>query len=95
MYTPERACKRDLLLTSSSAIFLSESQRSAAEKLVLPGNIVDAADSIVVPGMIDMHVHATGGGGEAGNYIQQNLRPLYCSFAWYASGCEHALLQLT
>ena len=81
VYTPEKGCKHDLLLTSSSAIFLSESQRSAAEKLVMPGNVVDAADCIVVPGMVDMHVHATGGGGEAGNYIQQNLRPQYCSFA--------------
>ena len=32
----------------------------------LGAQILDANDCLVIPGLVDMHVHVTGGGGEAG-----------------------------
>lgn len=41
-------------------------QISAAESLVEEQNILDVPGCIITPGLIDMHVHIIGGGGEAG-----------------------------
>ena len=41
-------------------------QVSAAELLVHRDYILDVPGCVVTPGMVDMHVHVIGGGGEAG-----------------------------
>ena len=39
---------------------------SAAELLVHPDNILNVPGCVITPGLVDMHVHIIGGGGEAG-----------------------------
>lgn len=41
-------------------------QVSAAESIVQQENILDIPGCVVTPGLVDMHVHVLGGGGEAG-----------------------------
>ncbi len=41
-------------------------QVSAAESIVQQENILDVPGCVVTPGLVDMHVHVLGGGGEAG-----------------------------
>ncbi len=41
-------------------------QVSAAELLVHRDNILDVPGCVITPGLVDMHVHIIGGGGEAG-----------------------------
>ncbi len=41
-------------------------QISAAELLVHRDNILEVPDCVITPGLVDMHVHIIGGGGEAG-----------------------------
>lgn len=39
----------------------------------VPVRVVDAGGGFVVPGLIDMHVHVAGGGGEMGPVSRQPL----------------------
>ena len=63
LYTPDEMGKRDLLIAAGKIIKI-------AEKIDAPQGLtvetVDAAEKVITPGFIDLHVHITGGGGEGG-----------------------------
>jgi beta-aspartyl-dipeptidase (metallo-type) len=64
VYAPEALGRRDLLLGGGTILWMGG---SAAE---MPGafdcDVLDLGGARLVPGFIDGHVHASGGGGEAG-----------------------------
>ncbi|AFS77864.1 isoaspartyl dipeptidase IadA [Gottschalkia acidurici 9a] len=62
-YTPESIGKKDILIAFDK-IYKIEDEISK-EKL-WDTNIIDCTDKIIIPGLIDQHVHITGGGGEEG-----------------------------
>ena len=51
-------------------------QVSVAECLIPEENILDVPGFVVTPGLVDMHVHIIGGGGEAGRASPQVFDPL-------------------
>ena len=62
-YTPDYAGKKDIV-TVLGKIYLMEENISES---ILPGmEVIDCSGKIVMPGIIDQHVHLTGGGGESG-----------------------------
>ncbi|PRP92456.1 Isoaspartyl dipeptidase [Enhygromyxa salina] len=67
LYAPAPLGRRDLLIAGSHIVALSE--RDAALE-ALPASLRvdehDCAGRRVVPGLVDAHVHVTGGGGEGG-----------------------------
>ncbi len=62
LYSPEYRGKQDILIAGEKIVMISSSI-----DLDLPSlTIIDAEGEMVHPGLIDGHVHAIGGGGEAG-----------------------------
>jgi len=63
LYTPEEIGRRDLLIVGRTIAKISD-------RIDLPkdfgGQVISASGKIVTPGLIDLHVHLLGGGGEAG-----------------------------
>lgn len=62
VYAPEHLGTRDIFLAGGKIVAM-------AEKLdvTLPDiEVIDAAGYIVAPGLVDQHIHITGGGGEGG-----------------------------
>jgi isoaspartyl dipeptidase IadA len=63
LYAPEAMGKKDVLLWNSKVFDIGEN-------LSIPqgyeGETVDASGKIMMPGIVDTHVHITGGGGEGG-----------------------------
>lgn len=62
VYDPDRRGLQDLLLGGGTILAM-------APRLDLPaglGDVVDIGGARVIPGLIDAHVHLTGGGGESG-----------------------------
>lgn len=63
VYAPEPIGRRDLLVGGGAVLAMAPSIAAPD----LPGcEVCDLAGARVVPGLIDAHVHLTGGGGEAG-----------------------------
>lgn len=63
VYSPEKQGKRDLLIGENKIILVTEKIGHDS----FPGTeVVDANGLIVVPGLIDNHVHIAGAGGEGG-----------------------------
>src|ERR1700694_2422319 len=64
LYDPQRKGRAHLLIAGESIVWVG------AEAPVLPGTLGvterDLEGRRVIPGLIDSHVHLTGGGGEAG-----------------------------
>ncbi len=62
VYSPAHLGKRDILICGGRIIAIEPQIAN------LPDNcrIIDAAGRRVIPGLIDQHVHITGGGGESG-----------------------------
>lgn len=64
-YTPDHIGKKDILTSFDKVAYISE-------KIDLPINnfpktdIIDGSTLFAIPGIIDLHVHITGGGGEVG-----------------------------
>lgn len=64
-YSPEKIGKKDILTSFDKITYISE-------KIDLPSSnfpeteIIDGSELTAIPGIIDLHVHITGGGGEAG-----------------------------
>ena len=66
LYTPMPR-GRGTVLTGGGSIVAILAEDYPVENLTgLPVRVVDAEGGVVVPGLIDMHVHVTGGGGEMG-----------------------------
>lgn len=62
LYAPEHVGHRDILLAGGKIIAVEEKLDPA-----IPGmDVIDAAGRRVTPGLIDQHIHVTGGGGEGG-----------------------------
>jgi isoaspartyl dipeptidase IadA len=62
VYAPEKLGIRDVLVIDNRIVAMEESLTVS-----LPGlEVVDAKGLIMTPGLIDQHIHVTGGGGEAG-----------------------------
>jgi len=62
LYTPEKIGQRDLLIVGGVIAAIAENLTVA-----LPGlETVDAKGLLITPGLIDQHIHVTGGGGEGG-----------------------------
>lgn len=65
IYSPEHIGRKDLLTSFDKIAYISE-------KINLPSSnfpkaeVIDGSDLTAIPGIIDLHVHIIGGGGEAG-----------------------------
>jgi len=66
VYTPTRMGKMDVLIGGTKV--LSIAPQIDVGPLIGITNIIDASGKILIPGIVDVHVHATGGGGEMGPY---------------------------
>ena len=62
LYAPEHLGKRDILICNDKVIAVKETIGTLPEGC----RVIDAAGRKVIPGLIDQHVHVTGGGGESG-----------------------------
>lgn len=62
VYTPTYAGRKDVLLCGGQITAIADQIESPA----LPCRVIDAAGKYLIPGLIDQHVHVTGGGGEGG-----------------------------
>ena len=62
VYAPESLGVTDIWIAGSRIVHLGEAQASAA----LIRQTIDIKGQRVIPGLIDGHVHVTGGGGESG-----------------------------
>ena len=62
VYTPEHIGKKDVLIAGGKIEFIA----SEIEEPTIPCEVIDASGLKLIPGLIDQHVHITGGGGEGG-----------------------------
>src|SRR4051812_46204860 len=66
VYAPEPLGRRDILLTDGKIAKVGGIDRDAVERVGVECEIIDAKGCLVVPGLIDPHVHLLGGSGESG-----------------------------
>ena len=64
VYTPSSIGRRDILAAGGTIIAIADSIEPAG--LPAPVEVIDAGGAVLAPGLIDCHVHLTGGGGEGG-----------------------------
>lgn len=64
VFSPESQGKKDILILGDKIGAVSEPGRIEIKGLEY--EVVDASEKIVIPGLIDSHVHILGGGGEGG-----------------------------
>ncbi len=75
IYTPDHIGLGDILVING---IIAAIEKDLAVPGFLPGiKIIDAQENIAIPGIIDGHVHITGGGGEAG--FKTQVPPLQVS----------------
>ena len=72
LFAPEPLGRRHLLVAGGRIVWIGESV--PALDGALGAEVVDLAGRRVIPGLIDAHVHLTGGGGEAG--IETRVPPV-------------------
>lgn len=60
VYTPEHIGKKDVLIAGEKIEYIANEIKEPE----VPCEVVDASGLKLVPGLIDQHVHVTGGGGE-------------------------------
>ena len=93
LYTPSYERGADILV-SDTVVALGSELGGDTEALVLrlsgDASIVDAAGCVAIPGLVDMHVHVCGGGGEAGVPLPVNqcCVLLYYYTPWLAGPCR-------
>jgi beta-aspartyl-dipeptidase (metallo-type) len=66
LYAPQPLGIRHLLIGGGRILWIGERELELPLPLRSVSSIVDAAGRATIPGLIDGHVHVTGGGGEAG-----------------------------
>lgn len=62
VYAPEHIGTRDIFLAGGKIVAMAEKLDVTLPDL----EVIDAAGYIVAPGLVDQHIHITGGGGEGG-----------------------------
>lgn len=62
VYAPEHLGTRDIFLAGGKIVAMAEKLDVTLPDL----GVIDAAGHIVAPGLVDQHIHITGGGGEGG-----------------------------
>lgn len=62
VYAPEHIGTRDLFIAGGKIVAMAEKLDVTLPDL----EVIDAAGYIVAPGLVDQHIHITGGGGEGG-----------------------------
>lgn len=66
LYTPSPRGRGSVLTGGGSIVWILPEDYPVENLTGLPVKVVDAGGGFVVPGLIDIHVHVTGGGGEMG-----------------------------
>ena len=66
VFAPEPLGVQDLLLGGSKVLWLGRSLDALPAALAATTEVIDLEGRRLIPGLIDGHVHVTGGGGEAG-----------------------------
>lgn len=66
VYDPEPRGRQSVLLADGHVAKVGKVDRGALESLGADHQVIDAAGCLVVPGLIDPHVHLLGGSGETG-----------------------------
>jgi beta-aspartyl-dipeptidase (metallo-type) len=66
LYAPQPLGIRHLLIGGGRVLWIGEEALELPVPLRTVSRIIDAAGRTTIPGLIDAHVHVTGGGGEAG-----------------------------
>lgn len=64
VFDPDPLGRRDIL--AAGGVIVAMAERIDPASLPAPVEVLDAEGSIALPGLIDCHVHASGGGGEGG-----------------------------
>lgn len=62
VYAPEFIGKKDVLIAGQKIEYIANEIKEAE----IPCEVIDADGMKLIPGLIDQHVHVTGGGGEGG-----------------------------
>lgn len=60
VYSPEYLGKRDVMVSGEKIIYIDE----CVPELPIPCDVIDGEGKRLIPGLIDQHIHVTGGGGE-------------------------------
>jgi beta-aspartyl-dipeptidase (metallo-type) len=66
LYAPQPLGLRNLLIGGGRILWIGEEALDLPVPLRAVSRVIDAAGRATIPGLIDGHVHVTGGGGEAG-----------------------------
>ena len=66
IYDPAPRGRHDVLVGGGSVLAIERSPSELPGALIASSNVVDLAGARLIPGLIDAHVHVTGGGGESG-----------------------------
>jgi beta-aspartyl-dipeptidase (metallo-type) len=64
VYSPDDLGQKDILIAGDT--ILSVESRVSADSLPWPAEVYDAGGKMILPGIIDPHVHFIGGGGSSG-----------------------------
>ncbi|GEN54645.1 beta-aspartyl-peptidase [Halobacillus faecis] len=62
VYTPQSIGQKDILLAGGKIVEINDSIQVTGVEV----DVLDRSNTIVMPGIVDRHVHITGGGGEGG-----------------------------
>ena len=73
LYAPESRGVKDLVIAGESIVWIGERAELPA---AFAADVLDLGGRRVIPGLIDPHVHVTGGGGEAGSATKVPPVPL-------------------
>jgi beta-aspartyl-dipeptidase (metallo-type) len=66
VYAPRPLGTRDLLLGGGRVLWIGEDRLELPAALRRDCTVIDLDGARLIPGLIDLHVHVTGGGGESG-----------------------------
>lgn len=66
IYSPKLLGVKDVLITNGKILLIEDDISKFNEKI----KIVDGTEKVLIPGLIDNHVHITGGGGEGSFYTR-------------------------
>ncbi|WP_077358511.1 beta-aspartyl-peptidase [Virgibacillus halodenitrificans] len=66
IYAPQYLGKKSILISENKIIKVGDIDEETLYQLGVDIKVIDAAESLIFPGLIDPHVHLIGGGGEGG-----------------------------